>query len=283
MTNKKTPKKSSFWKRLFTKKPRVAVLRLSGAIGAAAGFGKQGLSLDELEGSISQAFELPKVKAVCLQINSPGGSPVQSELIYRYIKQCSKKNNVPVYSFAEDVAASGGYWLLCAGDEVYALQSSIIGSIGVIAAGFGFVDVIKKLGIERRVYTQGENKSILDPFQKEKKEDVDLIYAAQKEIHEAFKDLVKTSRGEKISKADHKDLFSGKFWTGKQAQALGLVDGINSLHDVMKDKYGEDVELIRINRPKGWLKRKLGISADNVVDGLIAKVEERSLWQRFGL
>lgn len=280
---KKKQKKTSCFKKLFKKKNRVAVLRFSGAIGSAAGFGKQGLSLEELEGSIKQAFEMPKIKAVCIQVNSPGGSPVQSELIYRFVKQCSKENGVPVYTFAEDVAASGGYWLLCAGEEVYALQSSIIGSIGVIAAGFGFVEAIKKLGVERRVYTQGENKSILDPFQKEKKEDIELIYAAQKEIHEAFKELVRNSRGKKIAHADEKDLFSGKFWTGKQAQNLGLIDQISTLHDVMKEKYGDDVELVKINKAKGWLQRKFGLSHDKLVASIAGHIEEKALWQRFGL
>lgn len=279
----KKVKKKSKWNKLFKKNPKVAVLRFSGVIAESSGFGKQGLSLESLESSIKLAFETPNAKAVAIQVNSPGGSPVQSELIYRYVKQCSKEKKIPVYTFAEDVAASGGYWLLCAGDEVYALQSSIVGSIGVIAAGFGYVEAIKKLGIERRVYTQGENKSILDPFKKEKKEDIELIHAAQKEIHDSFKNLVKSSRGDKIDSSKENEIFSGKFWTGNQAKSLGLIDNIDSLHDVMINKFGDDVELIKINKPKGWLKRKFGISIDSIINNFLEKIEERALWQRFGL
>lgn len=261
----------------------VAVLRLAGIIDSSGGMFKKGLSLLELEDDITKAFEMSGVKAVAVQINSPGGSPVQSELIYNRIRRLSEEKDIPVFTFAEDVAASGGYWLACVGEEIYASNSSIVGSIGVISAGFGFEKTIEKLGVERRVYSQGENKSVLDPFQKEKPEDIRILTSAQKDVHDAFKDLVRERRKGKIKKTAEKQLFSGEFWSGKKALELGLIDGIGDMHDIMKEKYGDKVKFIKVSKPQSWLKRKLGMSVDMLVDSVYHTVAQRSLWSRFGL
>lgn len=263
-------------------KPVVAVLRLAGVIGEAGGF-KKGLSLAELEEDITKAFEVAEVTAVAVQVNSPGGSPVQSELIYNRIRALAEEKEIPVYAFAEDVAASGGYWLACAGDEIYASKSSIIGSIGVISASFGFVEAIKKLGVERRVYSQGENKSILDPFQEEKASSVKILTEAQKDVHEAFKELVRERRKGKIKKTAEKSLFSGEFWSGQKALSLGLVDGIGDMHSVIREKHGDQVKYVKISKPQSWLKRKLGMASQSVTDSLVSTMAERHLWERFGL
>ena len=270
-------------KKFFKKKPRVAVLRLSGVISSESGLFKKGLCLETIEEEIEKAFDVKNVKAVALQINSPGGSPVQSELIYNKIRQLSKKKNVPVYSFAEDVAASGGYWLLCSGDEMYAHGSSIVGSIGVVSAGFGFVEAIKKIGVERRVYHQGENKSVLDPFKKENPKDVEILTSIQKDVHEAFKEMVRKARGNKIKKDSENQLFSGEFWSGVSAVDLGLIDGIADMNAKLVEKFGKDVEIVRINKPQGWLKRKLSSELGNAAASAICAIEEKSVWNRYGL
>lgn len=252
-------------------KPHVYILRLSGVIGHAGAF-KNGITLDSMNAQIEKVFHDKEAKAVALQVNSPGGSPVQSELIYKRIRQLSEEKNIPVYAFIEDVGASGGYWLSCAGDEIYASRSSIVGSIGVIAASFGFVKAIEKMGIERRVHTQGENKSILDPFKPEKQVDIDIIHSVQKEIHDAFKDLVTTRREGKLD-LEHKDrIFSGEFWSGEQAMELGLVDGIDDMYHFMKQKFGEKVKFIKVSRETSWLKRKLGMVSDAFSDALVGSV-----------
>jgi len=281
MNKKVNPLKKIILK-LKRRQAKVAILRLSGVIGSAGAF-KKGLSLDEIEDDIESAFEVSGLKAVALQINSPGGSPVQSELIYGRIRALSQEKKIPVYSFVEDVAASGGYWLACTGDEIYASKSSIVGSIGVISAGFGFVEAIKKLGIERRIYAQGDNKSVLDPFSKENPKDIEILTSAQKAVHEAFKELVRTRREGKIKKSKEKSLFSGEFWSGEQAKELGLVDDIGDMRSVMREKLGKKIKFERISKPKGWLKKRLGIISENVVDGAISSVEKRGLWSKFGL
>jgi len=190
--------------------------------------------------------------------------------------------------FCQDVAASGGYWLATAGDEIYADENSIIGSIGVIAAGFGFVEAIKKLGIERRLYTQGENKSILDPFAPEKKEDVDRLMSLQGQIHKSFIDLVKSRRGAKLNDLDG-DMFTGAFWTGDKALEMGLIDGLGSMHDILERKFGPDVEVKQFERSTGLLGKfglgqaRIGNLVDGLGDEIIEAAQTRSLWQRFGL
>ncbi len=266
--------------------PVVAVLRLSGVIGNV-GPARQGLSLAALAGPIERAFKLSRVKAVALCINSPGGSPVQSSLLARRIRALAEEKEVPVVAFTEDVAASGGYWLACAADEIFADESSIIGSIGVVYAGFGFTDLIKRIGVERRVYTAGEHKSMLDPFRPEQAEDVERLKALQRDVHESFKTLVRGRRGDRL-KAATEELFTGEFWSGGKALEMGLIDGLGDLRSVMRERFGDKVQLRLVNPERGWLSRRLRLSASapQPVDWLadaMSVLEERALWARFGL
>ncbi|MBM3618942.1 MAG: S49 family peptidase [Alphaproteobacteria bacterium] len=264
--------------------PKVAILPLKGVIGSVGKLRGKGLVADELRDTIKKAFALSGLKAVAVVINSPGGSPVQSSLIFNIIRECAEEKDVPVVAFAEDVCASGGYWLACAGDEIYANAASIVGSIGVVASGFGLQEFIKKHGIERRVYTQGENKVMLDPFLPEKEEDVNRLLAVQRDVHEAFKALVLKSRGKRLN-ADGDELFSGAFWSGAQAKDMGLVDGLGDVYTVMKERYGEQVKLVPITAKKPFLGGLLGsrLSSAHWTDELLSSVEERSIWHRFGL
>lgn len=263
----------------------IAVLRLTGIIGKVSTF-KSGLSLETLNTLIEKTFELQKLVAVALVINSPGGSPVQSELIAKRIRFLAKEKQIPVYSFVEDVAASGGYWLACAGDEIYASKSSVIGSIGVISSGFGFEDAIKKLGIERRVYTEGKNKSILDPFQATKPSDIKIIKQLQKQVHENFVNYIKDRRIGKLTQNDD-ILFSGEFWAGQIALDFGLIDGIQDMYSFIKDKYGEDVKIEYMSSKQSWLKRKFGIVNQNLsqelANSLIESFENKIVHGKFDL
>lgn len=227
---------------------------------------------------------MKKIKAVALNINSPGGSPVQSELIYNYIRELSIEKKIPVYTFAQDVAASGGYWLLLSGDEIYAHNSSIVGSIGVIFSSFGFVDAIKKIGVDRRVYTEGKNKAILDPFLPEEKENIEILKDAQRDIFENFKDLVKSRRGDKLKDAEEK-LFTGAFWSGKKAAELGLVDAVCDMRSKMKEKFGAKVEIINISVKKGLLKSffsEKSRASNDFAESLLNNLEERIKFNQFG-
>ncbi len=268
----------------FRSKPTVAVINLHGVITTSKGLGRSGLCFESIKGTIDRAFALPKLSAIALSVNSPGGSPVQSELIYNYIRQLAREKNIQVYSFIEDVGASGGYWLACTGDEIYASSNSIVGSIGVISAGFGFVDAIRKLGIERRLYTQGKNKSILDPFTPEKESDVKIIHSIQRDIHNNFKSLVLTRREQSL-KASEAVLFNGEFWSGTKALELGLIDRIGDMYTVIKEKYGKHCKIIRINSEKTWLKRTLGleVSTENIVANLLTAIEEKVIFSKLGL
>ena len=223
----------------FKKKKIVAHIKLNGVIGNVGKF-KEGIDFAGQEEMIEKAFSLKKAKVVAITINSPGGSPVQSHLIYKFIKTLAKKNKKKVMVFAEDVAASGGYLIACAGDEIYANSSSIIGSIGVIYSSFGFTELIKKIGVERRVHTAGKNKSTLDPFLDEKKEDIERLKTIQLDLHKDFIKVVEESRGSKLNRSDI-ELFSGEFWSGSKAKELGLVDQIGNANEVLKEKFGEDV------------------------------------------
>ncbi len=264
--------------------PLVACVNLHGVIGKDSKL-DSGLNMQNIEPLLKRAFEMKNVKAVALAINSPGGSPVQSELIYNYIRELSSEKKIPVYSFAQDVAASGGYWLLLAGDEIYAHNSSIIGSIGVIFSGFGFVETIKKLGVERRVYTEGKNKSILDPFMPQQDENIEILKDCQRDIFEGFKDLVKSRRGEKL-KGDEEFLndkiFTGAFWSGKKSAQLGLVDAVSDMRSKMKEKFGDKVEIVNISAKKGFVKSLLSEKSD-LAENLISKVEERINFNKFGV
>ena len=270
--------------------PVVPVVRLTGVIGGAGAF-RRGLNLAAVAGPLQRAFATKRAAAVALAINSPGGSPVQSALIARRIRDLAEEKGKTVYAFVEDVAASGGYWLACAADEIYADASSIVGSIGVISAGFGFQDLIARFGIERRVHTSGARKLILDPFAPEKAEDVTKLKAIHGEIHEAFRALVRERRGERL-KADEDALFDGEFWTGARALDLGLVDGIGHLRPVLRRKFGDKVQLRVISAERRWLRRRIGLTdlgtaawppAEALAEGLLNAAEERALWQRFGL
>ena len=269
-------------------KPVVAVLRLSGVIGQVGNPIRQGLTAVDLMRSIERAFSLPKLKAVALQVNSPGGSPVQSSLIFKRIRAMAEEKEIPVFAFAEDVAASGGYMLACAADEIYADESSIVGSIGVISSGFGFVELLEKLGVERRVHTEGKNKSMLDPFQKENQQDVKRLKELQGDIYTTFTNIVKSRRGDKLKKP-HSKLFTGEFWTGRKSLELGLIDGIGELTSVMQERYGERVKFRPVSEPKSWLKQKFtmylpqGPNLGSWAGELINAAEERALWGRFGL
>jgi len=272
----------------FKSAPIVACVDLQGVIGKDGKF-DSGLNFKNAAPLLKRAFEMKKVKAVAINVNSPGGSPVQSELIYNYIRELSLEKKIPVYTFAQDVAASGGYWLLLSGDEVYAHASSIIGSIGVIFSGFGFVDTIKKLGVERRVYAEGKNKAILDPFLPEQKENIEILKDAQRDIFEGFKELVKSRRGDKLkgdqlflSKEIEDKLFTGAFWSGKRSVELGLIDAVCDMRSKMKEKFGDKVEIKQIGVKKGLIK---SFFSEKSVDfeSLFSQIEERVSFNKFGL
>ncbi len=255
--------------------PRVAVLRLQGVIASGAGAGVLNNAL--LEPVISRAFRKAKPSAIALVINSPGGSPVQSALIASQIRRLAKEHNIPVHAFVEDVAASGGYWLACAADDIWIDQSSIVGSIGVISASFGFHQLLERQGIERRVHTSGKDKSMLDPFRPERSEDVARLKSLQKQIHDAFITHVKNRRGSRLNTDD--DLFTGEVWVGEQAINVGLADGINHLEPKMRALYGADVQFIHHAVRRSAFSR-LGL---NLTDAILNAAEARALWARYGL
>ena len=277
----------------FGRGPVVPVLRFSGPIGMATPL-RPGLSIGQAASAIEKAFELSKIPAVAVVVNSPGGSPVQSSLIFRRIRQLAEEKEKTVYVFCEDVAASGGYYLALAGDEIYADPSSIIGSIGVIFAGFGLDKAIDKLGIERRVYTAGEQKDALDPFRPEKPDDIERIKSVQRDVHDVFIGIVKERRAGRLAGADA-ELFSGAFWSGPKALELGLIDGISDVRTKMRELYGDKVRLKVVPLEKGGLLGRLRRSSsaagyEDLRSGrlafgedLISAVEARSLWSRFGL
>jgi signal peptide peptidase SppA len=267
----------------------VPVVRLSGAIGLSTPL-RPGLTLASAARPLEKAFTTRGAKAVALAINSPGGSPVQSHLIHLRIKQLSAEHKLPVIAFAEDVAASGGYMIACAADEIICDDSTIIGSIGVIGGSFGFAGLLNKLGIERRLYTSGERKAMLDPFLPEKPEDVERLKSVQRDIHEDFIALVKASRGARLTGPEN-DLFSGEFWTGRKAVTLGVADGIGDLRTVLRQRFGEDVRTPLIGperslfgrvRPGIALKERL-FGDVGLADEMISALEERALWSRYGL
>ena len=275
------------FKKLFCKNTgNVAVVNLFGVIGKGSKM-ESGLNIDNAEPLLAKAFETKKLKAVAINVNSPGGSPVQSELIFQRIRELSEEKKIPVFTFAQDVAASGGYFILLAGEKIFAHNASIVGSIGVISAGFGFEDLIKKYGVKRRIYAQGKNKAVLDPFSKEDKESVEILNAAQKDVYESFKDFVRSRRGKKLKGTEEK-LFNGAFWSGKSAKDLGLVDEIADLRSAMKKQFGDKVKFINIEpKKKGMIKELLSSSVENIgsgiTDSFIKKIEERGVLGRFGL
>jgi len=270
----------------------IPVVRLHGAIMTGGMQFRPTLSLATTAGVLDKAFADKKAPAVALSINSPGGSPVQSRLIFRRIRDLAQEKNKKVYVFVEDVAASGGYMIAVAGDEIIADPSSIVGSIGVVSASFGFQELIKKIGVERRVYTAGKNKVTLDPFQPEKKSDIEHLKKLQLEVHETFINLVKERRGAKL--ADDPDLFTGLFWSGEKALSLGLIDGLGDMRSHLRREYGPKTRLKLIQPQRGllgWRTPSLGLhksdmmaqAAASATEGLLSAVEERALWSRYGL
>jgi signal peptide peptidase SppA len=271
--------------------PLVPVLRFSGPIGVVTPL-RPGLTLSTVASAIDKAFAMRGARAVAIQINSPGGSAVQSGLIFKRIRALAEEKDLKVYVFAEDVAASGGYLLALAGDEIYADPSSIVGSIGVVTATFGLNELINKIGIQRRVYTAGQSKDTLDPFLPEKPEDVERIKSIQRDVHAAFIDLVKRRRGAKIEAAGD-SLFTGAFWSGKQALELGLIDGLTDLRSKMRELLGEDVRFKLVMPERQLFRRKHGVfaglggfdftfSPGGFAADMISAIEARSLWSRFG-
>jgi len=277
---------SEFIDRFRDPPPVVPVVRFDGVIASRQWRGA--LSLASHAAALDKAFKTKRAVAVAIIVNSPGGSPVQSALLYRRIRQLADEKHLPVVAFAEDVAASGGYWLALAGDEVYAEETSLLGSIGVVSSGFGFTRLIDKIGVDRRLYTAGENKSLLDPFLPENGRDVERLTVLQQDIHAAFKDHVRLRRVGKIDAADEM-LFSGEVLTGRMALARGLIDGIGDLRAVMRARFGERVRLVPVasERRRRWFlpRPTRGVEAEpfGFVAELVDWLEARLLWARFGL
>ncbi|AKI01534.1 ClpP class periplasmic serine protease [Hoeflea sp. IMCC20628] len=267
----------------------IPVVRLHGAIMAGGNQFRQNLNIATVAPLLARAFADKRAPAVAIMINSPGGSPVQSRLIYKRIRDLAAEKNKKVLMFVEDVAASGGYMIACAGDEIIADPSSIVGSIGVISASFGFTGLIDKIGVERRVYTAGENKSLLDPFKPENPEDIAYLKELQLEIHKVFIDLVKEGRGARLG--DDPDMFTGKFWTGMRGKDLGLVDELGDIRAALRARFGDKVRMRLVSAQRGLFGRRVpGVSA-GMAAGAIAGIgeaglntlEERALWSRYGL
>lgn len=271
----------TFWR---GRQPQVAVLRMTGVIGGRPPL-RSGLTLSSLAEAMERAFSKKRISAVALAINSPGGSPVQSSLLYGRIRSLAEEKELPVFAFVEDVGASGGYWLACAADEIYADANSIVGSIGVVTAGFGLAQAIDRLGVQRRLYTSGDKKAMLDPFLAEKPGDVKHLKSVLSALHDNFKELVRQRRGDKL-KGPEKEIFSGSFWTARQALEFGLIDGIGDLRTVMRERFGDKTRFRVYGAPRPLLRRRLGFAGAApeawVAQGLSA-LEERSVWARFGL
>ena len=270
----------------------IPVVRLQGTIMTGGNQFRPALNLAAAAGMLQKAFSVKRAPAVAISINSPGGSPVQSRLIYKRIRDLAEEKNKKVLVFVEDVAASGGYMIALAGDEIVADPSSIVGSIGVVAATFGFPELLKKLGVERRVYTAGESKVTLDPFQPEKETDIEHLKALQREIHGTFIDLVKARRAGKLAESDE-TLFNGLFWSGVKGRELGLVDELGDMRSFLKARYGEKVRMQLIVPPRGLFGRRIpgstagtGLAqtlAASAAHGLADAVEDRAIWARYGL
>lgn len=275
-----------WWPGLRPRVPVVPVVRLSGVIGGPSLRGV-GLSLTAVNSTLERAFKVRGARAVALAINSPGGSPVQSALIAARIRALASDKNLPVVAFIEDVGASGGYWLALAADEIFAAASSIVGSIGVVHASFGLHGTIERLGIERRLYTAGAKKTMLDPFRPQDPEDIDRLMEIMSEIHTDFKGTVRQRRGDRL-RAPDEELFEGQIWTGRKAAELGLIDGLGDLHGILRERFGDKVKLPQIGVPRPWWRRRFSVrqrdsEARAVADALLDALAERMLWARYGL
>jgi signal peptide peptidase SppA len=278
-------------KRFRKKGMAIPVVRLSGAIMTGGSQFKPTLNLATVAPMLEKAFAKKDCPVVAISINSPGGSPVQSRLIFQRIRALAEEKDKKVLMFVEDVAASGGYMIALAGDEIFADPTSIVGSIGVVSGGFGFPELLRKIGVERRVYTAGENKAILDPFQPEKQDDVEYLKTLQLEIHKVFIEMVKMRRGERL--ADDPTLFSGLFWTGLRGLDLGLIDGLGDMREVVKRRFGKDTRLELVGGTRSLFGRRVpgitgmgqqfGEIAASAGAGLAQGLEERALWSRYGL
>ena len=267
----------------------VPVVRLAGVIGAVSQF-RAGMTLSSVAPQLERAFAMKQAPVVAILINSPGGSPVQSHLIFKRIRALAEENKKDVIVAVEDVAASGGYLIALAGDVIIVDQSSVVGSIGVVSAGFGFEKLIEKIGIERRVYTAGESKAMLDPFKPEKEADIQHLKSLQRDVHDMFIDLVRARRGERLS--DDPTLFSGAFWSGTRGLELGLVDRIGDLRSYLRGRLGDKTRMVLVAPKRGVLARFGGggagglasaAIASNMVDSAVSTLEERAHWSRFGL
>ncbi len=294
-------------KKILRVSPRVAVIRFSGVIADQANK-RNGVSYHKFSKAIDKAFDLKDVKAVVMVINSPGGAPAQCSLISAHMRQraeaieakrkeeqknqgteLTESEKLPLYAFVEDVAASGGYWLSCIADEIYVQESSIVGSIGVVSASFGFEDLIKKYGIKRRVHTAGKSKSFMDPFLAEEEADIKHLKSIQVDIHKNFKDWVKTRRGKRLKGTDAA-LFEGQFWTGQTAVDKGLVDGVSDAHSFLVKKFGEDITMVECSPSDRkllsflpFLGSKIEMETDNLVLQVIDSIESKGEWNRYGL
>jgi signal peptide peptidase SppA len=267
--------------------PVVPVVRLSGPIGAVMPL-RTGLAMSSVAPLLERAFSVPGARAVALVINSPGGSAAQSHLIFKRIRALAEEKKLPVIAFVEDAAASGGYMIACAADEIYADPASIVGSIGVVSASFGFHELIERIGIERRVHTAGKSKAMLDPFRPENPEDVVRLKGLQRQIHDVFAGLVRDRRGEKLNDS-YDDLFSGAFWVGAEALDLGLVDGLGDIRTILRQRFGEKVRfrMIEPARPPllGRLLGRRSLGQSSLIDPgeIVGALEERAAWARLGL
>lgn len=269
------------FRRFTDNKPQVTVVELQGAIGLGARPGR-GLSASSVEEPLKKAFKNKKAKAVVLAINSPGGAPAQARMIMERIRCLALETQLPVISYIEDVGASGGYLIALAGEEILADPFAIVGSVGVVSAGFGFQEAIEKLGVERRVYTSGTNKVRLDPFRAEKPEDKEKLEGILEETHEIFIDLVKSQRGDRIEGPDE-TVFSGDFFLASKGQELGLIDGVGDLRQILKSRYGNDVQVKIISPQKSGLLSRLGASvAGGLVDAVAGRLETDALRSRLG-
>ncbi len=272
-------------------RPIVPVVRLTGVIGFSTPL-RPGLSLAGIARTLDRAFAIRRAAAVALSINSPGGSPVQSHLIFRRIRELADEHKRPVLAFVEDAGASGGYMIACAGDEIIADPHSIVGSIGVVGGSFGFDKMIAKIGVERRLYTSGEHKAMLDPFLPENPDDVERLKNLQRHIHEDFIALVKSRRGAKLQGPEN-DLFSGEYWTGRKAMELGLVDAIGDLRGVLRERFGDKVVTPLITAERGFLGRRIlgvargdamqAVGGSGLAEDVISALEARAIWARYGL
>jgi serine protease SohB len=286
-----TPLRPLVPRRFRSDRPLVPVVRLTGVIGFSTPL-RPGLTLAGIARTLDRAFAVRNAPAVAIAVNSPGGSPVQSHLIFRRIRELAAEKRRHVIAFVEDAAASGGYMIACAADEIIADPHSIVGSIGVVGGSFGFDKAIAKLGIERRLYTSGEHKGTLDPFLPENADDVERLKKLQREIHDGFIALVKSRRGSKLNGAES-DLFSGEYWTGVRGLELGLVDAIGDMRGVLRERFGDKVVTPLISAERGWFGRRVagvggGIGGgqqmlqEGLAEAVISALEARAIWARFG-